>query len=144
MSGAEKQLQTHPELWKEMLLKTQTPQILELYEVIADSLIANALYFFRSRIESALASRNYVDAGNTVRIRHSKNDTIYESLDIQFTFEQALKHSIEKKGTNVTLNSVQQMLKNWRKQKLIELESDGKFKKTGLCGGSIKSLVISQ
>ena len=48
---------------------------------------------------------------------------------MQFTFEQALKHSIEKKGSEVTSNSVQQMLKNWRKQKLIELESDGKFKK---------------
>jgi hypothetical protein len=129
MSGAEKQLQTHPDLWKEMLLKTQTPQMLELYEVIADSLIANALYFFRNRIESAIASRNYVDAGNTVRSKSGKNDTIYERLDALFTLEQALKQSIETKGSNVTSNSVRQMLKNWRKQKLIVQESDGKFRK---------------
>ena len=129
MSGAEKQLQTHPNLWKEMLLKTQTPQMLELYELIADSLLENALYFFRNRIEKAYTSRTYGDSGICGRVRRSKNDTIYESLDMQFTFEQALKHSIEKKGSEVTSNSVQQMLKNWRKQKLIELESDGKFKK---------------
>ena len=129
MSGAEKQLQTHPNLWKEMLLKTQTPQMLELYELIADSLLENALYFFRNRIEKAYTSRTYGDSGICGRVRRSKNDTIYESLDMQFTFEQALKHSIEKKGSEVTSNSVQQMLKNWRKQKLIELDSDGKFKK---------------
>ncbi len=129
MSGAEKQLQTHPNLWKEMLLKTQTPQMLELYDLIADSLLENALYFFRGRIEKAYTSRTYGDSGICGRVRRSKNDTIYESLDMQFTFEQALKHSIEKKGSEVTSNSVQQMLKNWRKQKLIELESDGKFKK---------------
>ena len=129
MSGAEKQLQTHPDLWKAMLLKTQTPQMLELYDLIADSLLENALYFFRNRIEKAYTSRTYGDSGICGRVRRSKNDTIYESLDMQFTFEQALKHSIEKKGSEVTSNSVQQMLKNWRKQKLIELESDGKFKK---------------
>ena len=129
MSGAEKQLQTHPNLWKEKLLKTQTPQMLELYDLIADSLLENALYFFRNRIEKAYTSRTYGDSGICGRVRRSKNDTIYESLDMQFTFEQALKHSIEKKGSEVTSNSVQQMLKNWRKQKLIELESDGKFKK---------------
>jgi hypothetical protein len=129
MSGAEKQLQTHPDLWKTMLLKAQTPQMLELYGLIADALLDNALYFFRSRIEKAYTSRNYGDSANCGRVRRSKNDTIYESLDMQFTFEQALKHSIEKKGSDVTSNSVQQMLKNWRKQKLIELESDGKFKK---------------
>ena len=129
MSGAEKQLQTHPNLWKEKLLKTQTQQMLELYDLIADSLLENALYFFRNRIEKAYTSRTYGDSGICGRVRRSKNDTIYESLDMQFTFEQALKHSIEKKGSEVTSNSVQQMLKNWRKQKLIELESDGKFKK---------------
>jgi hypothetical protein len=129
MSGAEKQLQTHPDLWKTMLLKAQTPQMLELYGLIADALLENALYFFRSRIEKAYTSRKYGDSANCGRVRRSKNDTIYESLDMQFTFEQALKHSIEKKGSEVTSNSVQQMLKNWRKQKLIELESDGKFKK---------------
>ena len=129
MSGAEKQLQTHPDLWKEMLLKTQTPQMLELYDMIADALMANALYFFRSRIEKAFASRNYGDSGVNGRTKRGKNDTIYANLDMQFTFEQALKQSIEKKGSEVTSNSVSQMLKNWKKQNLIEQIPGGKYKK---------------
>ena len=129
LNGAEKQLQTHPDLWKTMLLKTQTPQMLELYDVIADALMANALYFFRSRIEQAFASRNYGDSANGSRTKHGKNDTIYANLDMQFTFEQALKQSIEKKGADVTSNSVSQMLKNWKKQKLIEQIPGGKYKK---------------
>jgi len=129
MSGAEKQLQTHPNLWKEMLLKTQTPLMLELYDVIADALMANALYFFRGRIEKAFASRNYGDSGVNARMKRGKNDTIYANLDMQFTFEQALKQSIEKKGSEVTSNSVTQMLKNWKKQKLIEQIPGGKYKK---------------
>ena len=129
LNGAEKQLQTHPDLWKTMLLKTQTPQMLELYDVIADALMANALYFFRSRIEQAFASRNYGDSANGSRTKHGKNDTIYANLDMQFTFEQALKQSIEKKGADVTSNSVNQMLKNWKKQKLIEQIPGGKYKK---------------
>jgi hypothetical protein len=129
LNGAEKQLQTHPDLWKTMLLKTQTPQMLELYDVIADPLMANALYFFRSRIEQAFASRNYGDSANGSRTKHGKNDTIYANLDMQFTFEQALKQSIEKKGADVTSNSVNQMLKNWKKQKLIEQIPGGKYKK---------------
>ncbi len=132
MSGAEKQLQTHPNLWKEMLLKTQTPQMLELYEVIADSLLENALYFFRYRIEKAYTSRNYGDSGANGRTKRGKNDTIYECLDMQFTFEQALKQSIEKKGSEVTSNSVSQMLKNWKKQKLVEQEANGKYRKLTL------------
>ena len=129
LNGAEKQLQTHPDLWKTMLLKTQTPQMLELYDVIADALMANALYFFRSRIEQAFASRNYGDSANGSRTKHGKNDTIYANLDMQFTFEQALKQSIEKKGADVTSNSVNQMLKNWKKQKLIEQIPGGKYRK---------------
>ena len=132
MTGAEKQLQTHPNLWKEMLLKTQTPLMLELYDVIADALMANALYFFRGRIEKAFASRNYGDSGANGRTKRGKNDTIYECLDMQFTFEQALKQSIEKKGSEVTSNSVSQMLKNWKKQKLVEQETNGKYRKLTL------------
>ena len=129
LNGAEKQLKTHPELWKTMLLKTQTPQMLELYDVIADALMANALYFFRSRIEKAFASRNYGDSGNSGRTKRGKNDTIYANLDMLFTFDQALKQTIEMKGAEVTSNSVSQMLKNWKKQNLVEQEPDGKYRK---------------
>ena len=129
LNGAETLLKQQPSLWKEMLLKAQTPQMLNIYDVIADSLMENALHFFRERIERAYAHRNYAGGLNGERRRPGKNDTIYDHLDVQFSFEQAKQYSIVVKGADVTLNSVQQMLKNWRKQKLVELTEDGKYKK---------------
>ena len=129
LSGAEAKLKQQPSLWKEMLLKAQTPTMLEAYDVIADSLLENALYFFRDRIENAFQSRDYAGGLNGVRSKRGKNDSIFERLDIQFTFEQAMQHSVAVKGANVNHNTVRQMLKNWRKQGLVVLEEDGKYRK---------------
>ena len=128
LNGAEVQLKQNPNLWKEMLLKAQTPQMLGTYDVIADSLMENALYFFRHRIENAFNSRDYAGKVNQ-RKRIGKNDSIFHRLDHQFTFEQAMQQSVAIKGADVTINSVQQMLKNWGKQGLIEQLEDGKFRK---------------
>ena len=129
LNGAEAKLKQQPSLWKEMLLKTQTPQMLEIYDVIADSLLENALYFFRDRIENAFQSRDYAGGLNGERQKRGKNDSIFERLDIQFTFEQAMQHTIAVKGANVNHNTVRQMLKNWRKQGLVVLEEDGNYRK---------------
>lgn len=131
LAGAETRLKASPNLWKEMLLKTQTPQMLEAFDVIADYLIENALFFFRDRIEQAYSSRDY--AGNAIgsRVNKGKNDSIFERLDVEFSFEQALQHAIAVKGSGVTRNSVQQMLKNWRKQGLIVLLESGRYRKVG-------------
>ena len=126
-NGAETQLKQHPNLWKEQLIKAQTPQMLQVYDIIADSLMENALFFFRDRIENAFKSRDYVGSVSGERSRRGKNDSIYERLDPQFTFEQAMQHSIAVKGAGTTLNNVQQMLKNWRKQGLIVQAEEGKF-----------------
>ena len=127
LNGAEMRLKQHPDLWRELLLKTQTAQMLEAYDVIADSLMESALYFFRDRIELAFNSSGY--AGCTSRLKRGKNDSIYERLDVQFTFEQALQYSVAAKGAGVTHNSVRQMLKNWRKQGLVVQTEDGKYRK---------------
>ena len=127
LNGAETQLKQKPYLWKEMLQKTQTPAMLDMYDVIADQLLDCALYYFRDRIENAYRSRDYA-AGNS-RSRRSKNDTIYERLDVQFSFDQAMQFSVAIKGADVTRNSVQQMLKNWRKQGLVSLTDDGGYRK---------------
>ncbi|UKK68494.1 DUF3987 domain-containing protein [Prevotella communis] len=129
LTGAEAQLKQQPGLWKEMLLKAQTPTMLEVYDVIADSLLENALYFFRDRIENAFQSRDYAGNMNGERTKRGKNDSIFERLDIQFSFEQAMQQSVAVKGANVNHNTVRQMLKNWRKQKLVALEEDGKYRK---------------
>ena len=129
LSGAEAKLKQHPNLWKELLLKAQTPTMLEAYDVIADSLLENALYFFRDRIENAFTSRDYAGGLNGERTKRGRNDSIFERLDIQFTFEQAMQHSVAVKGANVNHNTVRMMLKNWRKQGLVVLEEDGNYRK---------------
>ena len=128
-NGAETHLKAHPNLWKEMLLKAQIPQLLEAYDVIADSLIENALYFFRDRIENAFNSRDYVGNSNGERTKRGKNDSIYARLDMEFTFEQAMQHSVAVKGAGVTRNTITQMLKNWRKQGLVVPSDIGKYRK---------------
>ena len=129
LSGAEAQLKQKPGLWRELLLKAQTPTMLEAYDVIADSLLENALFFFRDRIENAFQSRDYAGGLNGERQKRGKNDSIFERLDIQFTFQQAMQHSVAVKGSNVTHNTVRQMLKNWRKQGLVVMELDGNYRK---------------
>ncbi len=131
LTGAEAQLKQQPDLWKALLMKAQTPTMLEAYDVIADSLLENALYFFRDRIENAFMSRDYAGGMNGDRQKRGKNDSIFERLDQQFTFEQAMQHSVAVKGVNVTHNTVRQMLKNWRKQGLVVLEQNGKYRKNG-------------
>ena len=129
LNGAENRLKQHPDLWKEMLLKAQTPQMLENYDTIADSLWENALYFFRERIENAFESREYAGYTSNIRQRHTKNDSIYERLDLQFSIEQAMQQSVAFKGAGVTRNSVRQMLKNWRKHGMIADVEVGVYRK---------------
>ena len=127
LNGAETLLKQKPDLWKELLLKTQTPSLLEAYDVIANSLLENALYFFRDRIENAFNNRDY--AGSTDRRRMGRNDSIYERLDMQFTLEQAMQQTVAIKGATVTYNSVRQMLKNWKRQGLIVATETGRYQK---------------
>ena len=129
MNGAESHLKQYPNLWKELLLKAQTPQLLAVYDVIADSLLENALHFFRDRIEAAFNSRDYAGYPGSERLKRGKNDSIYERLDVQFTFEQAMQHSVAIKGAGVTHNTVRQMLKNWRKQGLVAQTEDRRYRK---------------
>ena len=127
--GAEKQLKQNPLLWKEMIVKTQTPTILEAFNILADYQLDNALYFFRSRIEDAFSSKSYCGQTTYDRSRRGKNDSIFERLDVTFSFEQALQQSIAVKGANVTREVVRQMLKNWKRQGLIGVLPDMRYQK---------------
>lgn len=127
--GAEKQLKRNPLLWKEMIVKTQTPTMLEAFNILADYQLDNALYFFRSRIEDAFSSKSYCGQTTYDRSRRGKNDSIFERLDVTFSFEQALQQSIAVKGANVTREVVRQMLKNWKRQGLIAVLPDMRYQK---------------
>ena len=127
---AESQLKQNPFLWKELIVKMQTPVMLSAFDVLANYQLENALYFFRSRIEAAFSSKDY--CGQLVladRIRRGRNDTIFERLDVSFTFEQAQQQSVAVKGASVTHEAVRQMLKNWKRQGLINILPDARYQK---------------
>ena len=127
--GAEKLLKQNPLLWKEMIVKMQTPTMLAVFNVLADYQLDNALYFFRSRIEDAFSSRDDCGQMSYDRTHRGKNDSIFERLDTTFSFEQAQQQSISVKGANTTLEAVKQMLKNWKRQGLIVVLPDMRYQK---------------
>ncbi|MEH2902655.1 DUF3987 domain-containing protein [Segatella copri] len=128
-NGAEKQLKESPDLWKGMLVKTQTSTMLNVFDVLADYQLDNALYFFRSRIEDAFSSKNYCSQSPYDRTHRGKNDSIFERLDVTFTFEQAEQQSVAVKGATATHETVRQMLKNWKRQGLISILPDKRYQK---------------
>lgn len=127
--GAEKLLKQNPLLWKEMIVKMQTPTMLAVFNVLADYQLDNALYFFRSRIEDAFSSRDYCGQSVYDRSRRGRNDSIFERLDVTFSFDQAQQQSISVKGASATHESVKQMLKNWKQQGLISVLPDKRYQK---------------
>ena len=127
--GAEKQLKQNPLLWKELIVKMQTPTMLAVFNVLADYQLDNALYFFRSRIEDAFSSRDYCGQSVYDRSRRGRNDSIFERLDVTFSFDQAQQQSISVKGAGATHESVKQMLKNWKQQGLISVLPDKRYHK---------------
>lgn len=130
LAGAEKRLKENPQLWKEMIVKTQNPTMLAVFDVLADYQMENALYFFRERIEAAFSSREYMGQTSCSRLHRGKNDTIFERLCSPFTLEQAVQQSIAVKGAVVSKPTVQQMLKNWKRQGLITRMPDMRYQKT--------------
>lgn len=127
-NGAEKILKSQPSITQEMALKAQTDAMMEAYDVIADSLIDNDMYFFRDRIENAYSKNGSSDSIG-MRMLRGRNDSIYERLQIEFSFDDAFKQSTLIKGANCSRNSVHQMLKNWRKQGLIIVIESSRYKK---------------
>lgn len=117
MTGAEKQLKMYPTLTADLAVGMQTPAMLDLYEVLAESLIDNDMLYFREKLENATLTTGVVSERN----RSGKNDLIYDRLPDTFSFDQAMAV----KGNGCTRNSIKQMLKNWRKQGLIVARGRG-------------------
>ena len=127
--GAEKLLKQNPQLWKDLIVKMQTPTMMAVFNVLADYQLDNALYFFRTRIEDAFSSKDYCGQTTYDRSHRGKNDSIFERLDVTFSFEQAQQQSISAKGANTTHEAVKQMLKNWKRQGLIRVLPDRRYQK---------------
>ena len=127
--GAEKLLKQNPQVWKNLIVKLQTPTMLSVFNVLADYQLDNALYFFRSRIEDAFSSKDYCGQSPYDRSHRGRNDSIFERLDVTFSFDQAQQQSISAKGANTTHEAVKQMLKNWKRQGLIRVLPDRHYQK---------------
>ena len=127
--GAEKQLKAHPTLWRELLQRQQTPQMLGTFDVLADYMIDNAIYFFRERIEEAFRATTYAPS-DAPRTQKGSNDTIYRKLAGQFTTEEAYGATVSVRGFDVQRGRVFTMLSRWERQGMVERIEKGVYKKT--------------
>ena len=129
LKGAETRLKADPTLWQNLLQRQQTPQMLATFDVLADYMIDNAIYFFRERIEEAFRAGTYAPA-DTPRTQKGCNDTIYQKLGGQFTTEEAYGATINVRGFDVQKGRVRTMLYWWEKQGIVQRIEKGVYKKT--------------
>ena len=129
LQGAETQLKTRPTLWQNLLQRQQTPQMLATFDVLADYMIDNAIYFFRERIEEAFRAGTYTPS-DAPRTKKGCNDTIYQKLGGQFTAEEAYGATINVRGFDVQKGRVLTMLYRWEKQGIVQRIEKGVYKKT--------------
>jgi hypothetical protein len=129
LQGAETQLKTRPTLWQEMIQRQQTPQMLATFDVLADYMIDNAIYFFRERIEEAFRATTYAPS-DAPRTQKGSNDTIYRKLAGQFTTEEAYGATVSVRGFDVQRGRVFTMLSRWERQGMVERIEKGVYKKT--------------
>ena len=132
LQGAETQLKADPTLWQKMLQRQQTPQMLATFDVLADYMIDNAIYFFRERIEEAFRAATYAPA-DAPRIKKGCNDTIYQKLDNQFTTEEAYGVTTIVRGVDVQKGRVRTMLSRWESQGMVRRIDQGVYRKTHRC-----------
>ena len=129
LQGAETQLKADPTLWQKLLQRQQTPQMLATFDVLADYMIDNAIYFFRERIEEAFRATTYAPT-DTPRTQKGCNDTIYKLLGCQFTTDEAYGVTMSEKGFDVSKSRVNTMLMRWERQGMVRRIDRGVYKKT--------------
>ena len=129
LKGAETRLKADPTLWQNLLQRQQTPQMLATFDVLADYMIDNAIYFFRERIEEAFRAGTYTPS-DAPRTKKGCNDTIYQKLGGQFTAEEAYGATINVRGFDVQKGRVLTMLYRWEKQGIVQRIEKGVYKKT--------------
>ena len=129
LQGAETRLKGDPTLWQNLLQRQQTPQMLATFDVLADYMIDNAIYFFRERIEEAFRATTYAPT-DTPRTQKGCNDTIYKLLGCQFTTDEAYGVTMSEKGFDVSKSRVNTMLMRWERQGMVRRIDRGVYKKT--------------
>ena len=131
LEKAEGLIKDNPELLRRMMAKEQTEEMLAAYEVIADYLVDNDIYFFRSKLTKAYEQNRNERGGDSKRQRRGKNDTIFDMLPQNFSRADAMKMAARVKGESVTDNAIAKMLYNWKSSGLVTMEGE-LFKKNSL------------
>lgn len=129
LEKAEGLIKDNPELLGRMMAKEQTEEMLAAYDVIADYLVDNDIYFFRSKLTKAYEQNRNERGGDSKRQRRGKNDTIFDMLPQNFSRADAMKMAARVKGESVTDNAVAKMLYNWKSSGLVTIEG-GLFRKS--------------
>ena len=118
--------------WQELELQEQKrrqqlclPEPKEILR-LADEIIGEGLRMLNEEAEDTLTA---TQVAKTFNMKVYDFNAVLRDMGIQFTFEQAMQQSVAVKGANVNHNTVRQMLKNWRKQRLVVLEEDGNYRK---------------
>ena len=131
LEKAEGLIKDNPELLRRMMAKEQTEEMLAAYDVIADYLVDNDIYFFRSKLTKAYEQNRNERGGDSKRQRRGKNDTIFDMLPQNFSRADAMKMAARVKGESVTDNAIAKMLYNWKNSGLVTMEGE-LFKKNSL------------
>lgn len=102
------------------LTRLQSQTYLNLFNILADEIQDNALYYFRKQYEAALSKLdNMVSNPNNSRRLAGRNDEILQQLGTLFNIDQARQVYSLVRGTAASQNTVASMLKNWKNQGLI-------------------------
>ena len=131
LEKAEGLIKDNSELLRRMMTKEQTEEMLAAYDVIADYLVDNDIYFFRSKLTKAYEQNRNERGGDSKRQRRGKNDTIFDMLPQNFSRADAMKMAARVKGESVTDNAIAKMLYNWKNSGLVTMEGE-LFKKNSL------------
>lgn len=125
--GAEQRLKENPGLTQEVVAQCQTPAMMTAYELIADSILDNDMFYFREKIAAKLRSMEM--AGNYgLRKKIGKNDTIYSRLTEEFTTDNAYQELVTERGS-CNRSTMRQMLKRWKNQGLVREIGPGRYQK---------------
>ena len=130
IDSAISRLHRNPQCWMMYIDKCfEGDDMKTTFQVVSDALMDVSLYFFRDKLAEAYADKQYAKATSGSVRPKSPNNTIYDLLPKEFTFEQTMSTAIDIKGVNITYNSVKQMLKNWKQQGLMSTVGDGQYVK---------------
>jgi hypothetical protein len=119
---AKEYLEAHTDTLNDALQAYQTPDMLTLFDTLADYTLDMLLHYFRTRIEAAYEAADYPSGE---RERTGKNDSYFSRLPTDFTLADA----IAVRGANGSYNATYMMLRNWMKQGLVVRTDRGKYRK---------------